>query len=177
MISKSYIRQLKKMHNSARRPRGFGGAMKNLGEVEYYLKKWQPHSLLDYGCGKGVITSYLRENYPNTKIDGYDPAVDMFSEIPKNKYYDCVFCVDVLEHIEPNYLHDVLHHIDSLAKNYIWLRIDTMPARKFLADGRNAHLLLHDQDWWSEILQHNINGLQIYNNLNRKGKLDVAIEK
>lgn len=176
MFTQSYIEQLQKMHNSARRPRGFGGAMKNLGEIEIFLKKWQPHSILDYGCGKGVISAYLRDQYPNTKVDGYDPAVPIYKEAP-NKPYDCIVCIDVLEHIEPSYIHEVLEHINTLSNRYIWLRIDTIPARKFLDDGRNAHLLLHDQEWWTELLSRRIEGTIVYNTLTRKGKIDIAIEK
>jgi hypothetical protein len=57
------------------------------------------------------------------------------------------------------------------------LRIDTLPARKRLSDGRNAHLIIEDQDWWTEMIQHSIDGIVVYNNVNKKGKLDVAIEK
>ena len=88
-----------------------------------------------------------------------------------------VFSNDVLEHIEPNYLKEVLQDIDNYATKYVWLRIDTQPARKELSDGRNAHLIIKDKDWWIEVLQRNVQGTIVYNELNKKGKLDVAIEK
>jgi hypothetical protein len=52
-----------------------------------------------------------------------------------------------------------------------------MPAKKVLADGRNAHLIQENKNWWTEILQNSIQGKVVYNNLTSKGKLDVAIEK
>jgi len=176
MYSKEYIEQLQTLHGDKQRPRGFGAKPKKLGAVFNFLEKWKPTSLLDYGCGKGLILSNLRDQYPNIKCEGYDPAVPMFSMIPTKKY-DCVFSNDVLEHIEPQFIDDVLQHIDNLAKQFIWLRIDTKPARKILLDGRNAHLILKDQHWWTEKLTTNIHGNIVYVNLDKKGKLDFAIEK
>jgi len=57
------------------------------------------------------------------------------------------------------------------------LRIDTLPARKTLPDGRNAHLIQESQDWWLSKIKNNITGIVVYNNLDKRGKLDVAIEK
>jgi hypothetical protein len=99
----------------------------------------------------------------------------MFSNEPTT--VECVFSNDVLEHIEPEYLNQVLDHINQLSTKYVWLRIDTKPARKRLSDGRNAHLILEDQTWWTEQISRYIDGTVVYNNLNNKGKLDVAIEK
>jgi hypothetical protein len=117
----------------------------------------------------------LQETYPNTIWKGYDPAVDQFKTIHQ-KSYDCVFSNDVLEHIEPEYLDNVLKHIWQLADKYIWLRIDTRPARKTLMDGRNAHLILETKEWWENKLQQH-QGKIVYTELGKKGKLDVAIEK
>ncbi len=39
----------------------------------------------------------------------------------------------------------------QLGTKYIWLCIDTLPARKKLADGRNAHLILENKNGGKEI--------------------------
>ena len=140
------------------------------------MDKWQPNTLLDYGCGKGYILAQLKDQYPNTRCSGYDPALKMFNSLP-NKKYECIFSNDVLEHIEPNFIVDVLAHINNLAEKYIWLRIDTMPARKILPDGRNAHLIQESDDWWYNIIEREINGNIVYAELDKKGKFDAAIEK
>ena len=137
MISNEYRSQLQKVFQDKSRPNGFGGKVKKLGKFHDYMSKWQPVSLLDYGCGKGIILEHLKNSYPHISIDGYDPAVPIFSNVPAKKY-DCVFSNDVLEHIEPKFIDEVLNHIDTLSNKYIWLRIDTLPARKTLPDGRNA---------------------------------------
>ena len=59
-----------------------------------------------------------------------------------------VACIDVLEHIEPQFLEVVLDHLSSLAEGVIFLSIDTGPAQKVLSDGRNAHLILQPMCWW-----------------------------
>ena len=58
-----------------------------------------------------------------------------------------------------------------------WLRIDTIPARKKLPDGRNAHLILESDAWWLDKIRANIAGQVVYNELTKKGKFDVAIRK
>lgn len=174
MFSQKYINQIKRMHKD--RPQTFGGRkVKKLGKFPDYMKKWQPKSLIDYGCGKGMILKYLTDTYKDCKCIGYDPGVEAYKKIPKDAV-DCVFSNDVLEHIEPNYLEQVLAHIDQLSTKYIWLRIDSNPARKFLPDGRNAHLIQEKEPWWRDKITQHISGKIIFFN-QRDGKLDFAIEK
>ena len=176
MYTKQYLEELKLLHNDRARPQGFGGKVKDLGEFYNFMNYWLPGTCLDYGCGKGVILAHIRERFTNTRFHGYDPAVDMWSTKPDSAF-DLVFCNDVLEHIEPNFIEKVIQDINLYANKYIWLRIDTKPARKELSDGRNAHLIIENEAWWLEMLQRNVGGSIVYNAVNKKGKLDVAIEK
>jgi hypothetical protein len=175
LYSNSYIQDLKNLHSRKDRPRGFGGKVKPLGAFYSYFEKWKPTTALDYGCGKAAILQHLSEKYPRCNWQGYDPAVEHFSKI-QLEHYDCVFSNDVLEHIEPDYLHDVLDHIWTLGTKYIWLCIDTLPARKTLTDGRNAHLIIESREWWFNILDKRP-GTIVYNELGKKGKFYVAIER
>jgi hypothetical protein len=59
-----------------------------------------------------------------------------------------VCCIDVLEHIEPEYLDNVLDHLATLTEAVALLSIHTGPAVKTLTDGRNAHLTQQPMDWW-----------------------------
>lgn len=176
MYSKNYITQLQSLHNDRSRPAGFGGKVKDLGKFYSYMDKWQPRNLLDYGCGKGAILAHLKEKYPNTRCYGYDPAIPMFNKLPASSV-ECVFSNDVLEHIEREYIVDVLLNINQFSLKFVWLRIDTMPARKKLPDGRNAHLILESDDWWYNMIERSIKGNIVYAEINRKGKFDIAIEK
>ena len=128
-----------------------------LGLISDYLAGFKAKTVLDYGCGNGALVAALSASY---EAIGYDPGRPMFREVPK-KPVDVVVCIDVLEHIEPEYLYDVLDHICSLAKKGIYLLIDTKKAGAILPDGRNAHLIIEGLEWWSARLEpffpeHNI---------------------
>ena len=115
-------------------------------EISALMAETKSHTLLDYGCGKGEMAKHL----PATS---YDPCVAEFSARPKP--HDLVACCDVLEHVEPDLLTNVLVDIRNLANKGMYLVISTRPAVKFLADGRNAHLIVKPMDWWQEVLtQH-----------------------
>lgn len=177
LYTESYVKQLQGVHAYEHRPSGFGANTKKLGKFHYYFEKWEPNSLIDYGCGKGWILKSLQETYPTCQMVGYDPAVLEYQKIPNNKQFDCVFCIDVLEHIEPSCLVEVLKHINQLSTKYIWLRIDTLPARKRLPDGRNAHLIIEQPVFWKDIIKKHIPGNIVYEMYGKKAKLDIAIEK
>ena len=123
MYSKKYIEELRIIHADKTRLKGFGGKMKDLGEFHTYMDKWKPSSVLDYGCGKGTILGKLKEQYPDTGFAGYDPAVVYYANGATE--VDCVFSNDVLEHIEPEFIGQVLHHIDTLANKYHQLLVCT----------------------------------------------------
>lgn len=97
--------------------------------------------ILDYGCGK----STLAKNLP-FKIQQYDPAIEKYAKLPEPA--DIVVCTDVLEHIEPELLGEVLDHLASLVKRVGFFTAATRPAVKTLEDGRNAHLIQEDARWW-----------------------------
>lgn len=97
--------------------------------------------VLDYGCGKCTLANNLP--FP---IKNYDPAIRQFHEEPDPA--DLVACTDVLEHIEPELLDNVLTHMKSKVKKAVYLAIATRPAQKTLADGRNAHLIVKDGQYW-----------------------------
>lgn len=99
-------------------------------------------SVVDYGCGTGTLKKAL----PGIKTQLYDPGIPKFKALPKPA--DLVVATDVLEHIEPEKLDAVLRHIRLLAIKGAFLTISCTPARETLPDGRNAHLSLHDPQWW-----------------------------
>ena len=57
-------------------------------------------------------------------------------------------CLDVLEHIEPELLDSVLDDMKSLMLEIGFFSVHTGPAKKFLSDGRNAHLIQEPPSWW-----------------------------
>lgn len=107
----------------------------------------QANTVLDYGCGKGKLKEALGD--PGWMRE-YDPAIAGKDGEPEKA--DLIVCTDVLEHIEPEFLDNVLDQIGKLAERAVFLVIATQPAEKHLADGRNAHLSLHDPQWWKQKL-------------------------
>lgn len=104
-------------------------------------------TVLDYGCGKGTLKPYLeRLGY---KVTNYDPAT--FPKKPKGTF-DLVVCLDVLEHIEPECLRDVLEEMYRYTSGLFFAVVSTRPATKTLSDGRNAHLIIEKWPWWKEHL-------------------------
>lgn len=112
---------------------------RHLEKVKRIMAKYECETVLDYGCGKGTLVDALG-------CAGYDPAIYEYYKAPEPA--DLVVCLDVMEHIEPECVTDVLRHISSLAKKVAYMEICTRPARKVLPDGRNAHICLHPFTWW-----------------------------
>ena len=62
----------------------------------------------------------------------------------------CVFvaCIDVLEHIEPALLDNVLDDLQRVTVGVGVYTVHTGAALKVLSDGRNAHLIQKPPAWW-----------------------------
>jgi hypothetical protein len=75
----------------------------------------------------------------------YDPAFPAYGE-PQPA--DLVCCIDVLEHIEPDYLEAVLDDLRAITVRFGFFSFATGPALKTLPDGRNAHLIQQPASWW-----------------------------
>jgi len=128
------------------------------GRAAYALAPWvvelakasKVRSLLDYGCGKGTLRPAVLALDPDLLVVEYDPAMPGKDTEPEP--CDLVVCIDVLEHVEPECLIDVIAHIKALSLGGALFIIDTVPAQKTLADGRNAHLIIENIGWWKNIL-------------------------
>ncbi len=116
-------------------------SIKWAADIIQWAMQLKTQDILDYGCGKGI----LGNNMPFA-IKEYDPAFEKKSALPRPA--DIVVCTDVLEHIEPEYLDNVLNHLQDLTRKIGFFTVATRPALKTLPDGRNAHLSLHDIGWW-----------------------------
>jgi hypothetical protein len=107
--------------------------------------------LLDYGAGKGRLADALRQHVATPlTIYHYDPAIPEWSRRPEP--CSLVACIDVLEHIEADYLLNVLDDLKRVVASYGVFTVATGPARKFLSDGRNAHLIQKPASWWLPLI-------------------------
>jgi 2-polyprenyl-3-methyl-5-hydroxy-6-metoxy-1,4-benzoquinol methylase len=144
LISENYLSTLKKLHET---DENWGSsANKWLHRVLQFAKEYNCNSILDYGCGKAVLEEVLSKDF---LYQAYDPAVkNRKAKSPQ----DMVICIDVLEHIEADFLDNVLADIKSHAKKSVLFVVSTRAAATILPDGRNAHLIIETSTWWREKL-------------------------
>jgi hypothetical protein len=143
LISPEYREMQKTLHEAVEVYGVSSG--KNTDFVQEFIDQHDAKSVLDYGCGKGLLKQKLGDI-----VREYDPGIPGKDGEPEPA--DVVVCMDVLEHIEPDKLDAVLDHIRSLARKAVYVKIATREALKTLPDGRNAHLIVETPEWWRERL-------------------------
>lgn len=144
LISAEYVQLNRQLHEE-NLAYGVGGA-KHAETVLKICKAINTTSVLDYGCGKGLLADALP--FP---IWQYDPAVPGKQETPRPA--DVVIASDVLEHIEPDKLVYVLDDLRRCVRKVGYFVISTRLAGKTLPDGRNTHLIVKDAGWWKLTLK------------------------
>lgn len=143
LASPEYRRQLVAKHQSTRWGKS---GHSHLADLSAWRTMIGAESVLDYGCGQGTLKTHAP-----FKVQEYDPGIPGKDVLPKPA--DLVVCTDVLEHVEPDRVDQVLAHIRRLAGKGVYLVISCRPARELLPDGRNAHLTVQPESWWLERLQ------------------------
>ena len=144
-----YQQQQQELHATGQ----YGITGQKYGEmVSQIVDKLEVDTLLDYGCGSNL--SLLETFKPSRGVtyQGYDIGVPEYADGPVPA--EMVTCIDVIEHIEPEFLEDVLDHLEELTQKVLFMSVHMGPASKTLSDGRNAHLIQQPPDWWlPKILQ------------------------
>jgi hypothetical protein len=148
LISEEYRAANQKLH--AANPHFGTTARRYAPRLMELLSAVGARSFVDYGCGKGDLAQWFRSENIDIKVVEYDPAIPGKDVSPEPA--DVVACIATLEHIEPDCVDDVLDHIQQLALKAAYLVIDTVPAKKTLPDGRNAHLIVEPWTWWEKKL-------------------------
>ncbi len=121
-------------------------------------------SFIDFGCGSGKPAAELRKrSYGVVGIDFADNCLDDDIDIPflvadlakpLNLSAQYGFCTDVLEHIAPDSIDDVLLSICDTVKKAIVFSI-ALDADEFgpLLLGKPLHLTIQKADWWKAKLE------------------------
>jgi len=107
LISDEYKEQLAQLHSQ--NPVFGSDGFRYVEIVKKLMGATNCKSVLDYGCGKGVLAAKL--DFP---IWEYDPAVKGKHITPKSA--DLVICTNVLEHVEEAYLGEVLGDLARCVK-------------------------------------------------------------
>ena len=150
--NKQLIEQYKILHNQKL---GYGNGYNNstldLDHLNNFLKSNSSKLILDYGCGKGDLTKYLNKSYT---CYGYDPAISQFNNEHKDKNFDTIVCLDVLEHIPEDEINTLLDHIKTYNVKSLYFIVSTRYAKTLLPDGRNCHETVKPKDWWQDIFKN-----------------------
>lgn len=146
LISDDYRQQQEQLHENPQ----YGVASECYAPlVAKACNQYDIRELLDYGAGKGRLAETLMRgrmvDHP-MRFQHYDPAVPKWSATPEP--CEMVACIDVLEHIEPALLDNVLDDLQRLTESVGVFTVSTVAAQKTLADGRNAHLIIEPASWW-----------------------------
>lgn len=151
-ISDEYRKLNEEMHEGRE---GFGKNGSRWALIVYKkAKELQTQDILDYGCGKSTLSHHLPFS-----IHQYDPCVPKYSELPQPA--DFVVCTDVLEHIEPHLVDDVVKHLCSLVKQFGLFSVCNVAAKKNLPDGRNAHLIQANTEWWKAKIEKYVDIVEV----------------
>lgn len=144
LISEEYRRLQEDLH---------GDPLYGVASVRYaplvadYIRRHDIKQVLDYGAGKGRLGEELDWLVPwPLEMRRYDPGMPQFAAPPQPS--DFVACIDVLEHIEPPLLGNVLDDLRRVTRGSGLFTVHTGAAGKVLADGRNAHLIQQPPEWW-----------------------------
>jgi hypothetical protein len=144
LISDEYRRLQEDLH---------GDPLYGVASVKYaplvadYIRKNKIKEVLDYGAGKGRLGEELDWLVPwELEMRRYDPGVPQWSAPARPAEF--VACIDVLEHVEPGLLPNVLDDLRRVTGGSGLFTVHTGPAGKVLADGRNAHLIQQPARWW-----------------------------
>ncbi len=144
LITEEYRRMQEALHQN---PNYGVASVQYAPMVVDVLKQVGATEMLDYGAGKGRLGETLRTLLPDPPlIYHYDPARPEWSSTPRPRAF--VACIDVLEHIEPELLDNVLDDLQRVTIGHGMFTVHTGPAVKILADGRNAHLIQRPPAWW-----------------------------
>jgi len=149
----------------AKEPKWGTSARKHKANVERLIEAIGARTLIDYGCGKGELFKTIR---PNTSIQviEYDPGIEGKDTRPAGSY-DLLVCLDVMEHIEPDHLNEVMEHFKDLIGKFGFFVISNRYAKAVLPDGRNAHLIVENPVWWESVFKTHFTRVEVKYNAPR----------
>lgn len=159
LITPEYLSLQKQLHATNN---SYGVSGRKYADIVRPMCKWGRLPILDYGCGRQTLAEALGPAY---RVTNYDPCIEGLDTPPEP--HPVVTCTDVLEHIEPDLVDNVLTNLRRLTLQTALLVINTGPAKKILADGRNAHISMHPPEWWMERIE--AAGFKVTNHFEESG--------
>lgn len=140
-ITDAYLEQNRLLHQE-NVDYGRGG-WRHVDKVIEIRAEAEAVTVLDYGCGKGNLKNALGDV---DWVFEYDPAIPGKDARPERA--DMVVCTDVLEHIEPDLLDNVMSELVRVTGKVAYLVIATRDSNKCLSDGTSPHKIIEKPEWW-----------------------------
>ena len=148
LISEQYIQVLKATHSAVEWGTSSIGYVDVIASI---IKQYNITTLVDYGAGQQNLEKHLPMQCPDLYIQSYDPGIPSISHAPSPAEF--VVCTDVLEHVEPECLDAVLQDLRRVMIKIGVFIVSTKLAGQILSDGRNAHLIVENTDWWKQQIE------------------------
>lgn len=129
------------------------------------IDMWLPNGseVLDLGCGVGrAAVELTKRGHTVTLIDFVDNSrcddarllpfikADLAQDVPATAPYG--YCVDVMEHIPPEQVRDVIRNIANATEQCLFRIEFSLDGFGPALLGTQLHLSVHDADWWREEL-------------------------
>ena len=152
VISEEYRNKIAEYTNKIKW--GWGGSViGSVPRIRDYAIQHGCSSILDYGSGKSDFYKEMNKLFPDHQfiINQYEPARPEFAMDPAVS--DMTICIDVLEHIEPDKLDNVLDHIYNKTNKVFYFKVCLLPAHDEFEDGQNLHLIVEPKEFWLERLE------------------------
>lgn len=155
-FSEAYRRQQVELHQN---PNYGVASLRFAGVVAQLMAKVGARSVSDYGAGKQNLLKGLND----AGVSGFDyrPFDPAFPAYGPPQPADLVCCIDVLEHVEPEYVDAVIDELARITEGWGFFSIHMGPAEKVLSDGRNAHLIQKPSAWWLRRLARHFDVIQL----------------
>lgn len=138
-----------------------GEALAKQAFVELGMSKGD--TLIDFGCGTGrPAAQFERMGADVIGIDHVTNCLDVdvnielvqscLWDLPKDLSAMYGYCTDVMEHIPPEKVDDVLSEIRRVVSGKVFFQIATFPDGMGRRIGETLHLSVHGPEWWSDTL-------------------------
>lgn len=126
-----------------------------------WIKKHSYTDVVDLGCGRGYYIKPLLNS--SVRVMGVEPSHYLITYDLKglpvtesgilfyNGKHEAMYCMDVLEHIEPSQLDETLQKLTQIAKHGLF----GIANHSDIWQEQELHLIQEDSDWWkTKLKQH-----------------------
>lgn len=144
-VTSSYAKQLKEHHASGEW--GVTVATK-IFDIDIFAEENNVRTILDYGCGQGILKKKLGHKYDITEYDAGIVGKDILT----SNVYDMIVCVDVAEHFEPETVASNFEAMRQRVRKCVYMTVSCQPAMGCFADGTNLHLTIRPPWEWLQII-------------------------